>query len=362
MRGQVPSRREFLRSSSLAASLAVTSAIARDAYAAHDAAALSRWIASPPAGFEPLSLPGRVVRVTKGGGFGQLMQSNLLWPKPEVASAFLERALTELTGAADLSGALSHFVHRNDRVAIKVNGIAGDHGYTMAFNVELILPLVEGLLGVGIPAENISVFEQFPEFLKGTRLGTTGNSLPHGVVATSHMNRIADMPSVRVFHPLGTRYAKQVTDSTALIDCTLMKDHLLCGFTGALKNMSHGMILNPQDHHRHRCDPQIPLLVNHPIVRSRMRLHLVDAFKIIYDEGPLDKNPKRRIAHGALYASTDPVALDRVGWEVIAGARRENQLPTLEAALRQPSYIHTAAELGLGVADWNRIRMTRVEL
>lgn len=357
----MPSRREFLRSSSVAASLAVTSALTRDLRAATETQGLERWIARPPEGFEPLNLPGKVVRVSKGGDFAQLMQKNLLWPKPEVASSCVERALCELTGTGDLASALGRFIHPRDRVAVKVNGIAGDHGFTMAFNVELILPLIHGLLAAKVPAANITVFEQFPDFLKGTRLGTPGNTLPLGVSATTHMNRIADMPGVRVFHPVQTRYAKQVTDATAIIDCTLMKDHLLCGFTGALKNMSHGQILNPHEHHRHRCDPQIPLLVNHPILRSRLRLHLVDAFKIIYDEGPLDKNPQRRIPHGAVYASTDPVALDRIGWQVIANARRENNLPTLGEARREPSYILTAAELGLGVADMNRIHLREVE-
>lgn len=354
------SRRSFLKSSGVASALAVTSAIQTDVEAANEASYLKRWIATPPEGFTPLHLPGRVVQVEKRTDFAGLMQPNQLWPKPEVARSMVGKALTELTGEANLPSALARFVHPQDRVAIKVNGIAGDYGYTMAFNFELILPVVEGLIELGVPPKNITVFEQFPGFLEGTRIGVDDNRLPVGVETSTHMNRLARMPEARVFQGVRTRWARQVTDSTAIIDMTLMKDHSLCGFTGALKNLSHGMILNPHDHHAHRCDPQIPLLVNHPIVRSRIRLHLVDGFKIIYDEGPLDKNPKRRIPHGAVYAATDPVALDRIGWGVIAEARRDNRLWTLEKLKRQPSYIFTAAELGLGVADLNRIRLSKV--
>ncbi len=356
------SRREFLRSSGLAATLAVTGAVQSEAANQGQESYLQRWIAKPPEGFVPLSLPGRVIKIEKRGDFASLMQSNLLWPKPDIARQMVERALSELTGESDLVNALRRFIHPRDVVALKVNGIAGDHGYTMAFNFELILPIVEALIRLGVPANNITVFEQFPSFLAGTRVGVDHHQLPAGVHASAHMNRITRMPDVRVFHQTKTRWAKQVTDSTAIIDMTLMKDHSICGFTGALKNLSHGQIVNPQDHHAHRCDPQIPMLVNHPVVRSRMRLHLVDAFKIIYDEGPLDKNPKRRIPHGAVYASTDPVALDRIGWEVIANARRDNQLWTLEKLKREPSYILTAAELGLGVADLNQIRLDTSEI
>ena len=56
-----------------------------------------------------------------------------------------------------------------------------------------------------------------------------------------------------------------------------------------------------------------------------------------------------------LDASTDPVALDVVGWELIEKLRKENSLPTLEAAARKPTYIQNGGELGLGVFDKNAI-------
>jgi uncharacterized Fe-S center protein len=139
-----------------------------------------------------------------------------------------------------------------------------------------------------------------------------------------------------------------------------MKDHAICGFTGAMKNITHGTILNPQDFHAHNASPQIAQLYAQSIVRSRVRLHITDAFKIIYDEGPLDTNPTRRIPHEALYVSTDPVALDVIGWGVIEQARKDNNLPTLKEAGREPSYIRTAGDLGLGVFDKNKISMREV--
>jgi uncharacterized Fe-S center protein len=189
-----------------------------------------------------------------------------------------------------------------------------------------------------------------------------GNDLPAGVKTGLHLNIDARMPETAIYARVKTRFVRFVTDATAIIDMTMMKDHSICGFTGALKNMTHGQIVNPQDHHAWNCNPQIAVLYNHPVLQSRVRLHIVDAYKITYEGGPLDKYPERRIPHGAVYASTDPVALDTVGWNVIEEARKANGLPTLLRVKREPAYIRTAAELGIGVHDQNALRLRTVSL
>lgn len=354
-------RRTLLRGTGASVLLAATSLALPTAGAAR-ADGLAEWIATPPQGFAPSSLPGRVVRVDKIGSLASFMQRNELWPQPEPAAAMLERALTELLGGSTIREALARVVHPSERVAIKINGIAGQNGATMAFNFEFLAPLVAGLIELGVAPDAITVFEQFPKFLAGCRVNVGAHQLPAGVRAEYHGNRDVKMPPVRVFHRTETRFVRQVTDASAVINLTMMKDHSLCGFTGALKNMTHGQIVNPQDHHAHLCNPQIPLLYNHPVLRSRVRLHLVDALKIIYDQGPLDTNPRRRIPLGAFFASTDAVALDRVGWQVIENARKENGLPTLAQVKRNPDYILTAGELGLGIASLDEIRLVNTRV
>lgn len=318
---------------------------------------LSELIAVPPEGFSPLRRPGVVTRAEAKGDFASMMQPNQLWPKAEIARRLLEKALTELTGASDLKGAVAHFIDPRDRVAIKVNGIAGQIGYTMAVNFEVILPLVEALIASGVPPSQVTVYEQYPTYLMGTRVGVRSWQLPDGVKTGTHNNRDHVMPRIVVFEKVETRYCRFLTEATAVIDMTQMKHHSLCGFTGAMKNITHGNIDNPHDHHAHQASPQIAMLYNHPIVQSRVRLHITDAFKIIYDRGPLDKDPSRRVPHGSIYASTDPVALDTVGWKVIDDERRERGGMSLKAAGVEPRYIQRAASLGIGVGDWNQISL-----
>jgi uncharacterized protein (DUF362 family) len=350
-------RRTWLKGSGVVAVTCATDAALRGVASAAGVPGIDSWIAVPPAGFTPLALPGRVSVARSKLTFADLMQPNQLWPKAEPAKALLEKALCQLTGDSTLVGALKRFIHPADKVAVKVNGIAGQRGATMAVNFEFILPLVEALLELGVAADKLVVFEQFGNFLAGTRVNVAANRLPAGVRVETHDNYRAKMPEVIVFNRVKTRYVQQVTDATAIIDMTMMKHHSLCGFTGAMKNMTHGQIINPHDHHSHLCNPQIPLLYNFPVLRSRVRLHLVDACKIIYDEGPLDTNPAKRVPHGAVYAATDPVALDRIGWDVIERERKERKAPSLATIARSPDYILTAGDLGLGIADLNQIRL-----
>src|SRR5579862_2734007 len=116
-----------------------------------------------PPGFTPFSAPGRVVRVKKAG----CMEANGLFPKADDAKEMLRRGLEELTGKADLVEAAKLFVSPQDKVCVKVNGIALQN---MSTNKELVLPFLDAMIASGVPAANITVLEQYPGFLAGTRI------------------------------------------------------------------------------------------------------------------------------------------------------------------------------------------------
>jgi len=274
----------------------------------------------------------------------------------------LERAMAELTGKADLGEAFARIVHKDDKVAIKPNGIAGPN---MSTNKELVLEIVKGVLAAGVPASNIHIFEQYPKRMLGLRIASRACVLdpafPAGITASVHENKDAVMSEIRV-GGVATKFVRAFTDATAVINVTLIKDHSICGFTGCLKNITHGANINPHDFHSHHASPQIAELYAQDVVKSRVRLHIIDGFKLIYDEGPLDTNKKRRVPHEAVYATTDPVAMDTIGWGVVEKWRKENRLPTLKDADREPTYIQTAAELGLGVFDKNQLSLREVSI
>ena len=310
--------------------------------------------AKPPSGFVPLSAPGRVVKVKKSG----CLEANGIYPKPDDAKEMLRRAMQELTGKADLVEAAKLFVHPDDKVCVKVNGIALQN---MATNKELVLPFVDAMIASGVPAANITLLEQYPGFMNGTRINA--RNVPAGVSVVWHTNKDAtmdwrDIPGTQRH----TKFVRPLTEATALINFALIKDHSICGYTGALKNMTHGCSVNPQDFHDHHASPQIAILSAQDILRTRLRLCIIDGFKLMAHGGPLYKHPEYVVPHESVYASTDPVALDAIGWDLVEKARAKFGLKSLTDEGRPPAYIRAAADLGVGIADPAKVTLREVTL
>ena len=100
----------------------------------------------------------------------------------------LQRAMQELTGKADLVEAVKIFVHPQDKVCVKVNGIAQQN---MTTNKELVLPFVEAMVAAGVPGTNITLLEQYPGFFQATRIRP--KDVPAGVAISWHSNNDATM-------------------------------------------------------------------------------------------------------------------------------------------------------------------------
>ncbi len=345
-------RRAFLGTAAAAA--AAASLVSRNAAAGPPSSVAKGLAATPPAGFSPFAAPGRVVKVTKTDS----LQANKLYPKPEAAKEMLTRALTELTGKPDLPTAIQQFLHKDDIVVVKVNGIAKQN---MGTNKELVLPFLEGMLAAGIPAANITVLEQYGDFLAGTRI--TPANVPAGIKVVTHGNGNATM-EYRLIPGTGTstKFTRYLTEATAAINFALIKDHSICGYTGQLKNMTHGCSINPHDFHVHHASPQIAQMYAQDVIKSRVRLNIADAYKVMADGGPLWKRPEMVKIHEAVYVSTDPVAMDTIGWEVVEKLRAELHLKTLTEAGREPAYIKAAGDLGLGISDRSKITLKEVAI
>jgi uncharacterized protein (DUF362 family) len=355
---QAPSRRNFLGgaavgtaavASGLATMLHTSSAHAAPAAAASAApAAPVSYAAKPPTGFVPMSQPGKIVKVAKAGS----LQKNGLYPDPAAAKAMLEKAMLTFTGEKTLGAAFKKFVHKDDKVVVKLNGIA--KGKKFGTNKELVDVILQGVLDSGVPAEQIVVLEQYGSFLAGTRVAQ--DNVPKGVTCKIHNNNDMGTPPIAIMdgkQAIMTRFAKALMEATAVINVSLIKDHAICGYTGCLKNMTHGCIDVPHNHHGHHASPQIAKLYAHEAIKSRVRLHITDGYKIMYDGGPVEV--VAFVPHEAVYVTTDPVAMDVLGWELVDKTRKEKGLKSLKDAGREPAYIATAADLGLGVGDRSKL-------
>ncbi len=337
----------------------------------------------------PGPYPGRVIEIRNqalkrrdGGDRAAVRQS-------------LNRGLVTLTGADDSVEAWRIFVKPGEAVGIKVvpNGYPGAHT-----SPELILEVIDGLRSAGIKLKDMVVFDRYGlEF----RTARYQEILPDGVawggltpiewdpgqlaikfdgndpiagydpdeyVQLTLVGRGQDPKDDRCFRSHLGRIVTKRLDKIICLPC--VKDHHAAGATGALKNMSHGLVNNV--FRSHSC-PQglamvafIPAVVSHPIIRKKCVLHIMDGSRGAWEGGPFGKTPEWLWDYNALLFATDPVAMDHIEWDILDARRAQMKVPGVAAVghlgadpfkqemfdMRQPQYIAVAGQAGLGSFDY----------
>lgn len=267
---------------------------------------------------------------------------------PASARAALEAALAAATGAASGHAAAAALFRPGDTVGIKVNSLGGPN---LSPHTELVAALAGMLREVGVPPARIIVFDRSSRELQ--RAGYTirrdgGAYLCYGID-----NDYESEPSTS--GEIGSCFARLVSNTcTALVSFGVVKDHDLAGVSAGLKNL-YGLIHNPNKYHDHNCDPYVADVLNHPYVRGKLRLTILDGVTAQCHGGPALR-PDAVWPLGAVVASTDPLSADAWAWRVIDSERKRRGLPSLEDAKRPPRFLATAAGYGLGVGDPAAIR------
>ena len=108
-----------------------------------------------------------------------------------------------------------------------------------------------------------------------------------------------------------------------------------------------GAIHNPNKYHDTQCDPYVAHVFDCPAVKQKHRLSVIDALLVQYHRGP-SYHPRWAEKYGRLVFSLDPVAADRVAWDLVEKLRSSAGLPSLEEEGRSPRYLGTAEKMGLG--------------
>jgi hypothetical protein len=312
----------------------------------------------------------------------------------------VDRGMKELTGADDAVGAWRRFFEPGDVVGVKMNPVGNPLANS---SNELMLEVIDGLRAAGVKDRDIVVFERYRDELIGAGMSA---AVPEGIdwcglgveyntqqvdikgvdgLKTNTLDRVTgyDPDEFMVMQlvgqdqdprdertrrsHLGLLLTRRVNKIVLL---PVLKDHASGGVTGALKNMSHGLVNNVNRSHStagtNVCLQFIPQVVSHPIIRRKCVLHIMDGIKGVYEGGPHATKPEWTWENNALMFATDPVAMDHVLWKQIDAKRKEKGLPGVGAAgklgldllgverfdIRQPQHIRLAANLGLGVFDF----------
>ena len=352
----------------------------------------------------PGPFPGRVVEVTH---IGSVVNGEF---RHEPVREMVARGMMELTGAIDNVTSWRSMFERGDIVGIKVNSVGAPLAIS---NHVLIHEIVNGLKSAGVRLQDIIVFDRY-----GDDWVSAGyqKHLPDGVRGeyvverfdSAQLNIKGYDPEIYAYmefiHPtlhdpkddrtrrshLCNIVSKQINK---LINVPVLKDHGAAGITGALKNLSHGLVNNVSRSHgtpdTNTCNVFIPTICSLQPIREKTVLNIMDGLVGVYQKGPFaEQNSPYTWPYRSLLFATDPVAIDRVEWQIIDAKRGAMHLPPIAKAgrmgvnnqnnqttimwektsveegfdMRQPQHVMIAGGLGLGVADIDKIEHLKIRL
>jgi uncharacterized protein (DUF362 family) len=298
--------------------------------------------------------------------------------------------MQDLTGAPGWQDAWRSLFEKGDVVGIKVSPVGGRH---LCSDALVMASILDGLKAAGVPSRDVIVFNRYrretvdagidkwlPPEVRFTAASEQYDNVQldmGGYDADHYMEMALIKPGENDndAHYKRSYVAKVVTKQVnKIINLPVLKHHQSAGVTITLKNMSHGFVNNVNRSHLtptlNACGIFIPSVVNLPVIREKVVLHIVDGVKASYHGGPGGR-PRYIWEHKKMYFGTDPVALDKTGLRAIDAKRQQVGMASI--ALSKPDkestflncqveHIEIAGMLQLGEFDDNKIKVQRVQL
>lgn len=380
-------RRNFFRSIALGGMTAALSPIAKavpmpkeekpkPATNIKDATAIPRTSGSMPGKY-----PGKVVKTNHPGCIvdGQ--------PLEAVAYEMLKNSMLNLTDKKTLREAWLDLVSPDDIIGLKVNPIAGK---LLSTSHAVTQSIVNQLEEAGIPRKNLIIWDRREADLKES--GFTAENYP-GITILGTEYQDADGSYI---DKEGKFYGESRIDKSQsfFVDlegeydaytlpyminggkhsyftkiCTEMVTKIInvpviknagSSITVCMKNLAFGSITNTARLHGAMWHDTCAYACAFPPLRDKVVLNIADGLTGCFDGGPA-ANPQFICHYNTLVVGTDPVATDRICYDIILAKRIEEDLQEGEKAGSR-AFMDTAQSLGLGVADKEKIELKELNL
>jgi hypothetical protein len=302
-------------------------------------------------------------------------------------SEMLRRGMLSLTGAKDIKDAWRMVVSPNDKIGLKVNPVAGP---TLSTSHEIVRAIIDALQSAGIPRKNILIWdrrefelheagfttENFPGIpcigterkdAKGSFYDEKGKLYGEEMIDTewsycAEVEEHYDAETIPYMVNEGqySYFTKIVTKQVdKIINIPILKN---AGptITLCLKNLAYGSISNTGRLHKQLWAETCAEVCAFPPIRDKVVLNIADGIKGCYDGGP-GANPQFITEFKSLLLGTDPVAVDRVGYEILLNRRKQEKVQKEESP-KARIFLEIAQNLELGVADLAKIDLKKIDL
>jgi hypothetical protein len=382
-------RRKFFRSLALSGAGAVLSPIIKAAptpLASQDQVTPSTNIADAIAiprnqHSMPGKYPGKVIKVNS--------DHCIVNGKPAEATAYemVKSCLLNLTSETDLKKAWLQFVTPEDVIGIKVNPIGGK---LLSTSHAITQSIVKQLEEAGISRSQLIIWDRREEglddaeFTEANYPGITFMSTECYDDNKSYINNegrfysedwidkeqyfFADVEGEYDAYTLpymvnGGKYSyfsKICTEKvTKIINVPVLKN-AGTSITVCLKNLAFGSITNTGRLHKDLWHDTCAYVCAFPPLRDKVVLNIVDGILGCFEGGPA-ANPQYICQYKAVLAGTDPVAVDRICYDIVVAKRIEEGIQDKEKPAGR-RFMELAEELQLGVADRSKIDLTELEV
>lgn len=305
----------------------------------------------------------------------------------DITSRMLEEAMLRLTSENSIERAWKHFVSRKDLVGLKVNPVAGKD---LSTSIEVTKAVITQLLNAGIPKKNIIIFdrrefelydagfnaENFPGIrITGTECKDEKGSFydKEGILysearidknwyywADVEESYDAETLPYMINQGKHSYFCKLVTSELdKIINIPILKN-AGSSVTLALKNLAYGVISNTGRLHKQLWSETCAEVCAFPPVRDKVVLNIVDGIKGCFNGGP-GANPQFFCNYNTLLVATDPVAIDRVGYEIVLKKRFAEGVQKQESP-KGRKFLTLAHNLQLGEDELEKINWQKLEL
>lgn len=327
----------------------------------------------------PGKYPGTVVQVNNPEG---VIDGK---PQEEEAYKMLKEGMIALTGVQTLENAWKQFVKPNEIIGLKVNPVAGK---PLSTSHAVTKSIVRQLQEAGIPKENIVIWDR--RLMQLHETGYTEENYP-GIKIRGTEQQDAEGG---FFDEDGVLYGERMIDkewyywadceeeydaytlpymvnsgkySYFTKICTQEVDKIInvpilknAGptVTLCLKNLAYGAITNTGRLHKPLWSETCAEVCAFPPIRDKLVLNIVDGLRGCYEGGP-GANPQFICNYNTLLIGTDPVAVDRVGYDIVLAKRIAEGVQEEEQAVGT-KFMDMAEKLELGISDPEKIR--RIDL
>lgn len=262
---------------------------------------------------------------------------------PSLLRELIGDALVRLTGTDTAADAWNHLLAPDEVIGIKFNQSGA---YPFQTTAPMARALTESLTMAGFKPEQIVLIEVPSKLARSLK---------------TRPPEIGWSDTTTDFGSGQDQLARVLDQVTALINVPFLKTHNIAGMTGCMKNLSHALVRHPARYHANGCLPFITDIVAIPAIRNKIKLNLMNALRAVWEAGP-DVQTRYIFEPGTLLLSTDPVATDSVGTDLIDRQRAEQKKPPIGGKEGLLALWRAAESRKLGVADRDRIRRRQVRL